>query len=57
VYKGLLKRRGNVQNDSGDLQVFLFDHAVLMVKQKTKHEQYKVYRRVGQFHPNIMLRC
>jgi hypothetical protein len=57
VYKGLLKRRGNVQNDSGDLQVFLFDHAVLMVKQKTKHEQYKVYRRVGRFLPNVILRC
>ncbi|KAI0079401.1 CNH-domain-containing protein [Panus rudis PR-1116 ss-1] len=45
VYKGALKRRGNAQGDSADLQVFLFDHALLMVKQKTKTEQYKVYRR------------
>jgi hypothetical protein len=46
VYKGILKKRGNSQSDSGDLQVFLFDHALLFVKQKTKNEQYKVYRRV-----------
>jgi hypothetical protein len=46
IYKGALKKRGGNQGDSGDLQVFLFDHALLMVKQKTKHEQYKVYRRV-----------
>ncbi|PAV20204.1 CNH-domain-containing [Pyrrhoderma noxium] len=46
VFKGNLKRRGG-QGDNGDLQVFLFDHALLMVKQKDKHkhEQYKVYRR------------
>lgn len=48
IYKGNLKRRGG-QGDSGDLQLFLFDHALLMVKQKdkNKHEQYKVYRRVS----------
>jgi RHO1 GDP-GTP exchange protein 1/2 len=46
VYKGALKKRGGGQGDSGELQVFLFDHALLMVKQKTKHEQFKVYRRV-----------
>lgn len=47
IYKGTLKRRGG-QGDSGDLQVFLFDHALLMVKQKdkNKHEMHKVYRRV-----------
>ena len=27
--------------------MFLFDHAVLMVKQKTKADQHKVYRRVS----------
>ena len=27
--------------------VFLFDHALLMVKPKSKVEQYKVYRRVS----------
>ncbi|EJF59044.1 CNH-domain-containing protein [Dichomitus squalens LYAD-421 SS1] len=45
IYKGALKKRGNAQGDSGDLMVFLFDHALLMVKPKSKVEQYKVYRR------------
>ncbi|KAI0091488.1 CNH domain-containing protein [Irpex rosettiformis] len=45
VYKGPLKKRGGGQGDSAELLVFLFDHALLMVKQKTKTEQYKVYRR------------
>ncbi|KAL5531399.1 hypothetical protein ACEPAG_4276 [Sanghuangporus baumii] len=46
IYKGTLKRRGG-QGDNGDLQIFLFDHALLMVKQKdkNKHEMHKVYRR------------
>ncbi|KIO19426.1 hypothetical protein M407DRAFT_16121 [Tulasnella calospora MUT 4182] len=44
LYKGTLKRRGG-QGDNGDLQVFLFDHALLMVKAKTKHEQFRVYKR------------
>ena len=47
IYKGALNKRGGVQGDSGDLQLYLFDHALLMVKQKSKHEQYKVYRRVS----------
>ena len=46
IYKGALGKRGNAQGDSGDLMVFLFDHALLMVKPKSKVEQYKVYRRV-----------
>lgn len=48
MYKGALNKRGGggAQGDSGDLQLYLFDHALLMVKQKSKHEQYKVYRRV-----------
>jgi hypothetical protein len=45
IYKGPLKRRGGSQGDSGELLVFLLDHALLMVKQKNKAEQYKVYRR------------
>ncbi|KAI0832106.1 CNH-domain-containing protein [Trametes gibbosa] len=46
IYKGTLKKRGGGgQGDSGDLMVFLFDHALLMVKPKSKVEQYKVYRR------------
>lgn len=31
--------------DKEDLQVFLFDHALLLVKPKTKMDLYKVYRR------------
>ncbi len=48
VFKGNLKRRGGTAGDSGDIQVFLFDHALLMVKQKEKNksDQHKVYRRV-----------
>ncbi|KAF7982585.1 hypothetical protein HWV62_27595 [Athelia sp. TMB] len=46
VYKGALsKKGGGAGQDAGDLQLYLFDHALLMVKQKSKHEQYKVYRR------------
>lgn len=42
VYKGTLNKR------DGEIQVYLFDHALLFTKLvKTKqHEQYKVYRRV-----------
>lgn len=46
IYKGPLKKRGGTQSESAELQVFLFDHAILMVKQKSKNEQYKVYRKV-----------
>ncbi|KAN0129875.1 CNH domain containing protein, partial [Lactarius tabidus] len=45
VYKRPLKRRGDSQSDSGELLVFLLDHALLMVKQKSKADQFKVYRR------------
>lgn len=47
VFKGPLKRRGGSQSDSAELQVFLFDHALLMVKAKTVHKNdlYKVYRK------------
>lgn len=45
IYKGTLNKRGGGQGESGDLMVFLFDHALLMVKPKTKTEQYKVHRR------------
>jgi hypothetical protein len=43
IYKGPLNKR------DGELQVYLFDHALLFAKVvKTKqHEQYKVYRRVS----------
>ena len=47
LYKGQLKRKGNgTHGENVDLQVFLFDHALLMVKAKTKHEQFRVYKRV-----------
>lgn len=47
VFKGPLKKRGGTQSESAELQVFLFDHALLMVKAKTVHknEMYKVYRK------------
>ena len=51
IYKGTLNKRGGGQGENGDLMVFLFDHALLMVKPKTKVEQYKVYRRVRRTHP------
>ncbi|KAH8917687.1 hypothetical protein BT69DRAFT_1301626, partial [Atractiella rhizophila] len=46
VFKGPLKKKGG-QGEAAELQVFLFDHALLMVKQRnsTKSEQYKVYRK------------
>jgi len=47
IFKGPLKRRGGSQGDSGELMVFLLDHALLMVKQKNKADQIKVYRRVS----------
>jgi hypothetical protein len=46
VYKRPLKRRGDSQSDSGELLVFLLDHALLRVKQRSKADQFKVYRRV-----------
>lgn len=46
IFKGPLKKKGGTQSENAELQVFLFDHAVLMVKQKAKNEQYKVYRKV-----------
>ena len=48
VYKGPLKYRGCLQSDSGELLVFLLDCALLMVKQKNKADQFKVYRRVRE---------
>ncbi len=42
VYKGTLNKR------DGEIQVYLFDHALLFTKlvKAKQHEQYKVYRRV-----------
>lgn len=56
IYKGPLKKRGGTQSESAELQVFLFDHAILMVKQKSKNEQYKVYRKVRARIPPRRLR-
>lgn len=55
IYKGPLKKRGGTQSESAELQVFLFDHAILMVKQKGKNEQYKVYRKVSPPIPSILI--
>ena len=51
VYKGSLNKR------DGEIQVYLFDHALLFTKLvKTKqHEQYRVYRRVGSFYYSYSL--
>ena len=45
IYKGSLKRPDN----GGDIQAYLFDHCLLLVRIKVvnKREQYKVYRKVG----------
>ncbi|EFP93450.2 uncharacterized protein PGTG_19253 [Puccinia graminis f. sp. tritici CRL 75-36-700-3] len=45
IYKGQLKKRGGSGSDSAELQVYLFDHALLMVKHKhsNKTDQLKVY--------------
>ncbi|KAG0141113.1 hypothetical protein CROQUDRAFT_52219 [Cronartium quercuum f. sp. fusiforme G11] len=47
IYKGQLKKRGGGGSDSAELQVYLFDHALLMVKQKhtNKTDHLKVYRK------------
>lgn len=47
IFKGQLKKRGGGGTDSAELQVFLFDHAILMVKQKNSKQtdQLKVYRK------------
>lgn len=47
IYKGQLKKRGGSGSDSAELQVYLFDHALLMVKHKhsSKSDQLKVYRK------------
>jgi len=47
VYKGALNKR------DGEIQVYLFDHALLFTKlvKAKQHEQYKVYRRVREPSP------
>ncbi|KAG8740547.1 RHO1 GDP-GTP exchange protein 2 [Ceratobasidium sp. 414] len=47
VCKGPLKRWGGAANENGDLQIFLFDHALLMAESRVvdEHEQLKVFRR------------
>lgn len=45
IFKGSLKK----SDGGGDIQAFLFDHALLLVRIKVvnKREQFKVYRKVG----------
>ena len=48
VFKGSLKKRGGAPpSESAELQMFLFDHAIMLVKPKIvhKHEVFKVYRK------------
>ena len=49
IYEGTLNTRGTGQGEGGDLMVFLFDHALLLVKTKTKAERYKVHCRVSTY--------
>ena len=46
IFKGAL-RKGSSQ-DGGEIQVFLFDHALLLVQVKlvNKREEYRVHRKV-----------
>ncbi|KAG8900412.1 RHO1 GDP-GTP exchange protein 2 [Tulasnella sp. 408] len=44
LHRGMLKQRGG-EGDNGNLQVFLFDHALLIVKAKTKDERFPLYKR------------
>ncbi|CAE6451711.1 unnamed protein product [Rhizoctonia solani] len=46
IYKGQLKHRGGVIRGNDDLQVFLLDHALLMVKSKKddKHDRSKLFK-------------
>ncbi|KAI9495281.1 CNH domain-containing protein [Zychaea mexicana] len=47
IMKGPLKRKGASQSESADLQVFLLDHCVVIVKQKFVNnlERYKIYKK------------
>ncbi|KAG9080702.1 RHO1 GDP-GTP exchange protein 2, partial [Ceratobasidium sp. 370] len=47
VYKGPLEQRGGAADENGDLQIFLFDHALLVAKGKlvNEDERLKVFRR------------
>ncbi|WFD01264.1 RHO1 GDP-GTP exchange protein 2 [Malassezia yamatoensis] len=47
VFRGSLKKRSGSQSDNADIQVYLFDHALLMVKHKIVHktDMEKVYRK------------
>lgn len=47
VFKGTLKKRSGTQSDNADIHLYLFDHALLMVKHKIVHKNdlLKVYRK------------
>ncbi|CAO3653206.1 unnamed protein product [Mucor fragilis] len=47
LMKGRMKRKGNSSSEASDLQVFLFDHYLVMAKIKYEDhlEKYKTYRR------------
>jgi len=58
LYKGTLKKS---PTDPSDIQAYLFDHAVLLVRVKVvgKKEEVKVYRRVSKklFAPPTLAFC
>ncbi|KAI8636628.1 CNH domain-containing protein [Parasitella parasitica] len=47
LMKGRMKRKGNSSSEASDLQVFLFDHYLVLAKIKSEDhlEKYKTYRR------------
>lgn len=57
VMQGRLKRKGNSSSDSSEMQVFLFDHYLVLSKTKMQNhlEHYKVSRKVNNIHHVILL--
>ena len=49
LMQGRLKRKGNSSSDSSEMQVFLFDHYLVLSKTKMQNhlEHYKVSRKVN----------
>lgn len=57
LMQGRLKRKGNSSSDSSEMQVFLFDHYLVLSKTKMQNhlEHYKVSRKVSNTHTHTML--
>lgn len=50
IMKGSLKKKGSSSSESADLQVFVLDHCLLIVKSKfvQGEERYKIYKKVHE---------